>query len=99
MNFLFRFPFNTQTKIGFIVAVILQLIGAMCIFSFVAIATALGFEAIILFMAIIKDLKDNLKLINKMGKRHHKHAKMMESMIKFLHLHADVKELCDSIRN
>lgn len=88
-----RFPFDTQTSVGYIVAVVIQCIMISMVFLFVANMAALAFGAIIFLIATVKDLRATLKLIKKMGKHRDKDAKMMVSIVHFIDLHADVREL------
>lgn len=88
------FPFDTQTTHGYIVAVVMEFVNAVVIFLFLANAASLGFGAFIFLIALVKDLKANLKLIDKMGKHRRKHSKMFPSIIiHFIDLHSDLSEL------
>lgn len=90
---LFRFPFNTQITIGYIIAVVFQFITVTFAFLFAACMATTAFSALIFLIALVKDLKANLKLINKMGKHRNRHSKIYESIIRFIDLHSDVREL------
>lgn len=91
--FFFRHPYDSQTPAGYAVATVVQCITASFLFMFLSTGASLASGAFIILLAVVKDLKGNLNLIQKMAQHKHTRSRMFELIVHFIDLHSHAKEL------
>lgn len=92
-NLFFNIPFDWKNPIGYLIAVILQLIVTLYSMCYMGSFLSLAFGTFLFTISIAKDLKSILISINKRVNKKPKNSQLLKLLIKFHQLHTDLKQL------
>lgn len=94
-----RFPFDWENPFGYLNAVMLEYLFTICIASFIGSLAILGISSYLLGIAIVKDMKYNLYLMNDNAKIKAKRLITVEQFSDFIKLHSMAKKLSGNFHN
>lgn len=88
-----RFPFDTQSPSGYLVAVILESFVCSYYFFVMASTTTIGIGTYLFLLAPIKDIKATVFSIDKKDKSKKTRIENVQQLCEFVEFHADTKQL------
>lgn len=96
ITFLFaiwRFPFNTKSVYGYLVACFLEFIMVYYLSLFATCVTCFAIGTCLMLISLTKDVKCVMKTLNSNGCTKAKHWKMFSQFIDLIELHSNAKRL------
>lgn len=88
----FRYPFEWKNPVGYLVAYIIQYIGIGVMSFFVACCASAGVGFAVFVMLFTKDIKVNLKTVNKKAKSKGDHTQLLMDFCDVIEMHALTKK-------
>lgn len=95
-----RFPFDWRNPIGYLIALSSQFIADTYFFIFVACVIAFGLGIFLFLLAAAKDIKTDLRLLNKCAKITKNQLRSLKRLSDFIEFHLRLNELsnCSNYR-
>lgn len=89
-----RLPFNWKSfPIGYLAAVIIEMAIGIVQFSVIAFLMSFAFGAVIFFMAVSTDIRQELNALNMAWKENHDREELATSVRVIIKIHAAAKQL------
>lgn len=91
-------PFDWQNPIGYLVAFVMQYISMFCVSHAAGCHTAFISASCWIFISMAKDIKQELKGINKIGKSNIRSRQFLDRLSQLVTLHAQAKRFDKSLK-
>lgn len=88
-----RFPFDWKNPFGYSIATITEFWGIAYALKLTAILHSIGLGMFLISIAEIKDIKNQLRQINKWAKAEENPIRILTKLTELIQYHSDVKEL------
>lgn len=93
VNFIFRLPFDYRTPFGYILYILFNATGAVCVAFALLPTICLTIGSCLLLISMANDIKNDLKLLNATGKKAKRgHVVMKKRFRQTIRVYRDLKE-------